>query len=302
MSEAVDTVRSFNRFYTRQIGVLQERLLQSDYSLTEARVLYELNQKASRTAASLAQELDLDPGYLSRLLRKFKQAGMLQDEPLESDRRQRLLQLTAKGRKKAQDLDRRSREDVQGLLESLPADRKERFLQGIRTIRKALGTPAPHSLIRPHRAGDLSWVAWRHAVLYGREYGWHEPFEALVQRVVAEFLTDHDPRREHCWIAELDGERVGSVMLVRQDDEVCKLRLLFLEPSARGHGLGYRLVEECLRFARAAGYRRMTLWTQECLKAARGIYHAFGFELVQRQPHRLFGPQEVIGETWEKDL
>ena len=302
MSEPIDTVRSFNRFYTRQLGLLQERLLQSDFSLTEARVLYELNQSDGRTAAALAHDLSLDPSYLSRIVRKFKQEDLVRDEPLESDRRQRLLRLTSRGRERADDLDRRSREDIRALLERLPADRQERFLEGVRTVHRALDEPAPHVVIRSHRPGDLSWVAWRHAVLYGREYGWHEPFEALVQRVVADFLTQHDPRREHCWLAELDGERVGSVMLVRQDDRVCKLRLLFLEPSARGHRLGYRLVEECLRFARAAGYRRMTLWTQECLKSARGIYARFGFELTETRSHRLFGPDEVVGETWELAL
>lgn len=301
MQEAVQTVRAFNRFYTRQIGVLQEHLLQSSFSLTEARVLYELNQAGSPPAAELAAALSLDPGYLSRILRKFRQQGLLEERPSPSDRRQRLLRLSPEGRLRADELDRRSRAEVEALLAHLPADRRERFLSGITAARRALEAPAPSLLIRSHRPGDLSWVAWRHAALYGREYGWHEPFEALVARVVADFLTSHDPRREHCWIAELDGERVGSVMLVAQDEEVCKLRLLFLEPSARGHRLGFKLVEECLRFARAAGYRRMTLWTQECLRAARGIYAAFGFELVESAPHRMFGP-EVVGETWERDL
>ncbi|MEW6277465.1 MAG: helix-turn-helix domain-containing GNAT family N-acetyltransferase [Candidatus Eremiobacterota bacterium] len=297
----VDTVRSFNRYYTRQIGVLQERLLKSPYSLAEARILYELNQAGTTTASRLAAELRLDPGYLSRILRKFKKLGLLTEEASSTDRRQRILKLTSRGRRDADDMDRRSRENVQEMLERLPADRRERLLGGIRTVHQALEDPAPATLIRSHRPGELSWVAWRHAVLYGREYGWYEPFEALVTRVVADFLQHPDPRREHCWIAELDGVPVGSVMLVRQNDEVCKLRLLFLEPSARGQGLGFKLVEQCLSFARGAGYRRMTLWTQEDLKAARRIYRAFGFRRVDRASHTLFGP-EVVGETWELDL
>ncbi len=298
----VAAVRRFNRYYTRVIGALQEGLLRSDFSLAEARVLYELAQRDDLTATELGRELELDPGYLSRILQRFERDGLLAREPSPADRRQTLLSLTAAGRDAFAPLDARSREEVAALLAKLPDPAQASLVTAMSRIETLLGgsRSAPW-LLRQHRPGDIGWVVARHGALYAEEYGFDARFEALVARVAGEFLARHDPERERCWIAERDGVNVGSVFLVRKSDEEAKLRLLLVEPAARGLGIGRRLVAECIGFARASGYRRVTLWTNEVLAAARAIYQEAGFHLVASAPHRDFGPP-MVGEDWELPL
>jgi DNA-binding MarR family transcriptional regulator/GNAT superfamily N-acetyltransferase len=304
IEQAVATVRRFNRFYTRQIGLLHEGFLGSPFSLTEGRVLYELAHRDTPTAAQLARDLDLDPGYLSRILRDFDQRGLLARKPSEADGRQSLLSLTPRGREAFAPLNVRSREEIGAMLGALtPAD-QARLVEAMHTIEALLGTraaPRVPYLLRPPRPGDMGWVVHRHGVLYAQEYGWDETFEALVAGIVAAFVRDHDPKRERCWIAERDGQNVGSVFLVKQSDAVAQLRLLLVEPGARGLGIGGRLTTECVRFARSLGYQRVTLWTNSVLVAARRIYEKAGFRRVREEPHRSFG-HDLIGETWELDL
>jgi DNA-binding MarR family transcriptional regulator/GNAT superfamily N-acetyltransferase len=304
LDQRVATVRRFNRFYTRQIGVLHEGLLGSPFSLTEGRVLYELAHRETPTATQLARDLDLDPGYLSRILRDFEQRGLLARAPSQVDGRQSLLTLTPRGCEAFAPLDVRSREEIGVMLGTLPPAEQARVIEAMQTIETLLGTrpkpPAPY-VLRPPRPGDMGWVVHRHGVLYAQEYGWDETFEALVASIVAGFVRDHDPKRERCWIAEQDGQSVGSVFLVKQSDTVAQLRLLIVEPAARGRGIGGRLTSECVRFARSLGYRKITLWTNSVLIAARRIYEQAGFRLVSEEPHRSFG-HDLIGETWELDL
>jgi DNA-binding MarR family transcriptional regulator/GNAT superfamily N-acetyltransferase len=299
----VEAVRRFTRFYTRQIGVLHEGLLNSPFSLAEARVLYELAHRDMPTAAELGTELGLDAGYLSRILRGFVKDGLLAKTPSEQDGRQRFLALTAKGRKAFAPLDRRSRDEVGAMLADLAPAEQARLIEAMRTVETLLGreTAPPAYVLRPHRPGDIGWVIHRHAALYAQEYGWDESFEALVAEIGAKFIRDFDIRRERCWIAERDGDIVGSVFLVKQSDTVAKLRLLIVEPAARGLGIGHRLVDECIRFARQAGYRQLTLWTNDILVAARRIYEAAGFRLVLEEKHRSFG-HDLVGQNWELDL
>ena len=303
--QGVEAVRRFNRFYTRQIGVLQEGLLRSPFSLAEARVLYELAHRDQPTAAELGKELGLDAGYLSRILRSFARRGLVTKRPSHSDGRENLLALTADGRAAFGLLERAARDQVGALLQPLSARGQGRLLQAMRTIETLLDPAAePRAapyLLRSHQPGDLGWIVHRHGVLYAEEYGFDEQFEALVAEIVAQFARHHDPRRERCWIAERDGAPIGSVMLVRQSDEVAKLRLLLVEPEARGLGIGARLVEECSRFARRAGYRKITLWTNSVLHAARRVYEKAGYRLVHEEAHHSFG-QDLIGETWELTL
>ena len=304
LAQGVEAVRRFNRFYTRQIGVLQEGLLRSPFSLAEARVLYELAQRDQPTAAELCKELGLDAGYLSRILRGFARRGLIEKRPSRSDGRQRLLALSADGRAAFGLLEQAARDQIGALLEPLPASGQGRLLQAMRTIETLLGAasePRASYLLRGHQPGDLGWIVHRHSVLYAEEYGFDEQFEALVAEIVAQFARHHDPRREHCWIAERDGAPIGSVLLVRQSDEVAQLRLLLVEPAARGLGIGARLVEECSRFARRAGYRRITLWTNSVLHAARRLYEQAGYRLVREEAHHSFG-KALIGETWELTL
>lgn len=302
--DRIAAVRRFNRFYTQQIGVLREGLHESRFSLTQARVLYELAQRPPLPAAELARDLALDAGYLSRILRGFETEGLIVRTPSKTDARQSSIALTEAGRAAFAPLDRASREEISALLRRLPGPQQQRLVEAMRTIETLLGDrPAsrPPYLLRPHRAGDIGWVVHRHGVLYAEEYGWDETFEALVAEVGAEFIKNFDPKRERCWIAEQDGAIVGSVFLVRKTDEIAKLRLLYVEPFARGAGIGRRLVEECLRFAKSVGYRRITLWTNSVLVAARRIYETAGFELVASEPHHSFG-HDLVGETWERDL
>jgi DNA-binding MarR family transcriptional regulator/ribosomal protein S18 acetylase RimI-like enzyme len=301
LSCSVDAVRRFNRFYTRQIGVLQEGLLKSPFSLAEARVLYELAHRDQPTAAALCKDLGLDAGYLSRILRGFERGGLIDRRPSTADGRQNLLALTLDGRAAFGRLEQATRGQVGAMLGVLPEDGRRRLLDAMRTIETLLGAGtalrAPY-LLRPQQPGDLGWIVHRHGVLYADEYGFDARFEALVAEIVTQFGRHHDPGRERCWIAERDGVPVGSVLLARQSDEVAKLRLLLVEPEARGLGIGARLVGECERFARRAGYRKITLWTNSVLHAARRLYEKAGYRRVHEEPHRSFG-QELVGETWE---
>lgn len=300
----VAAVRHFNRFYTQKIGVLNEGLLRSPFSLTEARVLYELAHRRQPTAAALCQDLGLDPGYLSRILRAFARRGLVDRTTSDTDGRRQLLSLTARGRAEFAPLDKRSRREIGGLLNELTAGEQSRLVGAMHTVEGLLGV-RPNGTspcrLRPHRPGDMGWVVHRHGALYAEEYGWDERFEALVADIVAKFIDNFDPEMEHCWIAERDGDIVGSVFLVKKSKTVARLRLLLVEPTARGLGIGARLVEECLRFARQAGYRKITLWTNDILHAARHIYERAGFQKVGSEPHHSFG-HDLIGETWELRL
>ncbi|MGH6898104.1 MAG: bifunctional helix-turn-helix transcriptional regulator/GNAT family N-acetyltransferase [Geminicoccaceae bacterium] len=304
LSGSVEAVRRFNRFYTRQIGVLQEGLLKSPFSLAEARVLYELAHREQPTAAELGKELGLDAGYLSRILRGFERGGLIDRRPSTVDGRQNLLALTAEGRAAFGLLEQATQAQIGAMLGALPEGARRRLLEAMGTIESLLGAghaPKLPYLLRPQQPGDLGWIVHRHGILYAEEYGFDVQFEALVAEIVAQFVRHHDPRRERCWIAERDGAPVGSVLLVRQSDEVAKLRLLLVEPEARGLGIGARLVQECERFARRAGYRTITLWTNSVLHAARHVYEKAGYRLVHQEAHHSFG-HELIGETWELAL
>lgn len=302
----VHTVRRFNRFYTKQIGVLNQGLLQSPFSLVEVRVLYELAHREQPTAGQLANELALDDGYLSRILRTFRRRGLIARRPAESDRRQRLLALTPRGRSVFASLNARSDDQVATMLRELSPSDQDRLVDAMRTIESLFlrdgSAPANRAyLLRPHRPGDMGWVVYRHGVLYSQEYGWDERFEALVAGIAARFIEQFDPQREHCWIAEKDGQNVGSVFLVKHTPTVAKLRLLLVEPTARGLGIGHRLVDECVRFARQADYRKITLWTNSVLHAARRIYQQTGFVLVKEERHQRFG-EGLVGQTWDLTL
>lgn len=300
----VTAVRSFNRFYTRQIGLLEEGLLKSEYSLTEARVLYELAQREGLTASELGRDLGLDAGYLSRLLKKFDARGLVRRTPSREDARQSVLALTAAGRKAFAPLNKASHDEIAAMLDPLSRQERGELVRAMHTIQKLLGgKPEPDVgfILRPHRPGDIGWIAHRQGILYHEEYGWDGTFEALVAEIAAAFVRNFDPLREHCWIAERHGGIVGSVFLVRQSDEVAKLRLLYVEPSARGLGIGARLVDECIRFARAKGYRTLTLWTNDVLVAARRIYEKAGFGLLGEERHHSFG-RDLVGQTWDLAL
>lgn len=297
-------MRRFSRFYTREIGLLQAGWLNAPYSLTQARILYELSRHQQCTASDLASELGLDHGYLSRILRSFSDDGLIGRQRSKDDGRQVMLSLTAKGRKAFAPFDARSQRDAGALLGRLSAEDQSRVVDAMSAIERLAGgqqTQLSSYLLRSHRAGDMGWVVARHGVLYGAEYGWDSGIEALTAEIVAAFLKNFDPAREHCWIAEIDGEPVGSVFLVRDKDNVARLRLLIVDPQARGLGIGRRLVEECIRFARDAGYDKITLWTHGVLKAARAIYQQAGFQLVEEWVHDDFGKPEPA-ETWELKL
>src|SRR5262245_54788028 len=302
--QRIGAVRRFNRLYTRRIGVLQDGFLQSPYSLAEARVLYELAHRERPTATELAADLGLDHGYLSRILRGFNERGFITKTPSPHDRRQILLSLTVKGRMAFAPLDQRSQNEIAAMIGKLSAADQGRVVAAMGTIESVLGeapTPQIPYVLRPPRPGDMGWIVARHGGLYGEEYGWDERIEALTAEIVATFVRNHDRKRERCWIAEREGENVGSVLLMRDSEEAARLRLLLVEPKARGLGIGARLVEEALRFAREARYRKVTLWTQSVLTAARGIYERAGFKLVQQESHDTFG-KELMGETWELEL
>ena len=305
---ALDTpiaaVRRFNRFYTKHIGVLREGHLDSPFSLTEVRVLYELAHREAPTPTDLTRELEIDPGYLSRILRKLEQRQLIEKTRSEQDGRQTHLRLSERGRDAFAALNARADAEIAALVDRVAADDHGRLTGAMRAIEQMLGARSlenPAILIRTHQPGDIGWVVYRHGVLYAREYGFDERFEALVAQIVAEFVQNFDSRRERCWIAEKDGERVGSIFLVKKTDDVAKLRLLLVEPTARGFGIGQRLVDECIRFARQARYKRMTLWTQDNLDSARRIYEAAGFRLVNEEKHAMFGP-DLVAQNWDLDL
>jgi DNA-binding MarR family transcriptional regulator/GNAT superfamily N-acetyltransferase len=299
----IGAVRRFNRFYTQKIGVLGEGLLGSPFSLSEARVLYELAHRERPTAAELSRDLGLDPGYLSRILRGFEKRGFLGRTRSKADGRQAHLSLTSRGRAAFAPLDARSRDEIGAILAALSGAEQQRLVEAMHTVERLLGAPADKApyLLRPHQPGDMGWIVQRHAVLYAQEYGWNEQFEPLVARIAARFIERYDGRKERCWIAEKDGQIVGSVVLVKRSATVAQLRLLIVDPAARGLGIGARLVDECVRFARQAGYRKITLWTNSVLLAARRIYEAAGFRLVHRERHRSFG-HDLVGETWDLSL
>ncbi|MGZ3667127.1 MAG: bifunctional helix-turn-helix transcriptional regulator/GNAT family N-acetyltransferase [Ktedonobacterales bacterium] len=304
LQERVESVRQFNRFFTRQIGVLREGLLHSPYSLTEARIIFELGHRNEVTATDLCRELGLDPGYLSRILARLEQQGLLEKVRSERDGRARLLSLTADGEKAFALLDQRSSDEVGEMLRDLSERDQQRLLKAMDTIEEILGNGLKYSepfVVRPHESGDMGWVVHRHGVLYAQEYGWDEHFEALVAQIVADFINTFDPQRERCWIAEMDGEIVGSIFLVKASETVAKLRLLLVEPRVRGLGVGSRLIAECIRFARRRGYTKIVLWTNDVLVQARRLYEKAGFTLVAHEPHHSFG-HDLVGETWELQL
>jgi DNA-binding MarR family transcriptional regulator/GNAT superfamily N-acetyltransferase len=304
MDESIAAVRRFNRFYTRQIGVLQEGLLSSPYSLTEVRILYEVAHRQRTSAAEIGKELGLDKGYLSRMLVGLKERRLISSKASAADRRESVLSLTRKGQKVFIALNSRSSEEVGAMLSSLHAADQKQLLQSMRTIETLLGGEPEQELsylLRSHQPGDLGWIVHLHGKLYAQEYGFDTRFEALVAKIVASFIEHYDSRREQCWIAESGHEIVGSVFLVAHSKTVAKLRLLLVDPRARGLGIGQRLVDECAGFARKAGYRKITLWTQSILLGARRIYEQAGFRLVREEPHQSFGCQ-LVGETWELKL
>ena len=304
-ADQVAAFRRFNRLYTREIGTLGEGLLGSEYSLTEARVLYELAHRKQSVASEIAKDLALDAGYLSRILRKFEDSGLLKRASSSADARQASLSLTSRGKSVFKGLNRRSVTQAREILEHIPPSKRVDLLRSMHTIEESLSsapTKAPY-ILRNHRPGDMGWVVSRHGALYAQEYSWDETFEALVARITADFIDQYNPRRNRCWIAERDGIPLGCIFLVHhpEQSDTAKLRLLLVEPAARGLGLGKALVSECVQFARSAGYRKVTLWTQSILTAAHHIYQQAGFQLINEEPHHSFG-HNLIGQTWELTL
>jgi DNA-binding MarR family transcriptional regulator/GNAT superfamily N-acetyltransferase len=300
----ISSVRHFNRFLTRQIGVLQEGLLHSPYSLTESRIIFELAHSQDLTSSLLCRELGLDAGYLSRILTRLEQQGLVERVQSEDDGRQRFLRLTSDGNSAFALLDKRSRDEVGEMLNDLSEGEQQRLIKAMGAIESILDKSFKYSdpfILRPHESGDMGWVTHLHGVLYAQEYHWDEHFEALVAQIVADFINNYKPERERCWIAEMNGDIVGSVFLVEGNETDAKLRLLLVDPKARGMGLGTRLVEECMRFARRRGYKKLVLWTNSVLKDARHIYQKTGFQLVAQEAHHSFG-QDLVGETWELPL
>jgi DNA-binding MarR family transcriptional regulator/GNAT superfamily N-acetyltransferase len=304
VAERVDAVRAFNRFWTKQVGALGAFLLETSYSLTEARVLFELAQKDSTEVAALRRDLELDAGYLSRILAQFKSARLVATDQAENDARRQVVRLTDKGKRAFADLNARSADEVRGTLGRLSDDDQRRLVGAMTSIQHVLAEepspPAP-CVLRAPGPGDLGWVVQRHGALYAQEYGWDETFEALVARIVADYVAERDPRRDCAWIAELDGEPVGCIFCVKKTARVAQLRLLLTEPRARGRGVGTRLVEECIRFARRAAYEQMVLWTNDPLRAARRIYERAGFQLVKEEKHESFG-HRLVGQSFALSL
>lgn len=304
MSENIESIRAFNRFYTRQIGVLEEGWLQSEFTLTESRVLYELAHRDRPTAAEIGRALGLDAGYLSRILAKFQRRKLVRRTASKADERAAHLELTAAGRRAFAPLESRAREHITGLLERVDQRDVGALTAAMGLVQRVLGQSAPVGepyRLRDLQTGDIGWIIHRQALLYQREYGWDQSYEALVAEILSGFVRNFDARRERAWIAEREGQIVGSVFLMRASDEVAKLRLLYVEPSARGLGLGKRLVDECVQFARARRYKTLTLWTNDCLAAARRIYQAAGFQLVKEEKHHSFG-NDLVGQTWDLKL
>jgi DNA-binding MarR family transcriptional regulator/GNAT superfamily N-acetyltransferase len=305
LARQAEAVRSFNRFYTRQIGVLDEGLLASPYSLTQARVLFELGTRKSVTAREIGELLGLDAGYLSRIVQGFVAQGLITRQSSKEDGRQWLLSLTAAGRKAMRELDRASHQLTASHLSQLSEPARHRLLASMQEVQRLLAPDHERGklVIRTHRIGDIGWAIERHGQLYAEEFGWNEQFEALVATLFAQFASRHDPATERMWVAEVDGERAGCVFVVRnaEDPRAAQLRCLLVDPKARGLGVGRRLVDECIAFASAAGYARMLLWTNDILVSARRIYQAAGFALVSEEPHLSFGHQ-LVGQVWERRL
>jgi DNA-binding MarR family transcriptional regulator/N-acetylglutamate synthase-like GNAT family acetyltransferase len=303
--QRIGAVRRFNRFYTRQIGVLRRYYLDSPYTLGEMRVLYELSHGEVKTASDIGRALDLDAGYLSRVLRKFEKADLISRKTSREDARQSHLALTARGAKVFAPFEKRSQDFVGAMLAKLRADEQTRLVAAMQTIETLLGEPPAASArsysLRAPKHGDFGWIVARHAALYAEEYGWVEPFEGLCAQIVADFVNNFDEKRERCWIAEMNGENVGCIMLAKDSAEVARIRLLLVEPKARGLGLGHRLVDECVSFARQAGYRKITLWTHSVLTAARRVYEKAGFTLTASEPRHTWG-KDVVAEYWDLEL
>lgn len=299
----VDRVRRFNRFYTRIIGLLDEAFLGSGFSLAEVRVLFELAHTSGWTASALGEALSLDAGYLSRILTRFTKRGLIARVRSKEDARQSEIALTAKGRSAFAPLNQTSHDRIGAILAPLEKRRRTALVDAMASIKQALDTKAEITplLIRRHEVGDVGWIVHRQAILYAKEYGWDGSYEGLNAEIAGTFLKKHDPARERCWVAERQGEIAGSVFLVRKSETVGQLRMLYVEPSARGLGLGGRLVDECIRFARAAGYRRLTLWTNDVLVSARRIYQAAGFTLSHQNKHRAFG-KDLVEQVWDLPL
>jgi DNA-binding MarR family transcriptional regulator/GNAT superfamily N-acetyltransferase len=301
LSSRAEAIRRFNRFYTRQIGVLHEHLLNSEFSLTEARVLYELAHRPNLTTTDLCRELSLDAGYLSRVISGFEKRGLLRKTRSPSDARASQLELTDQGRASYAPLDEASRQEVGTMLAQLPEAAQQALVDAMGQIQQVLSQRAANYILRDPRPGDMGWIIHRQAVLYAEEYGWNAEYEALTAEITAKFVREFDPARERCWIAEKDGTIVGSVFVVREDDSTAKLRLLYVDPCARGFGIGSRLVDECLRFARQAGYKKMILWTNSVLTGARRIYDKAGFQLVEEAAHHSFG-KDLVGQVFCREL
>jgi DNA-binding MarR family transcriptional regulator/GNAT superfamily N-acetyltransferase len=306
LNSDIAAFRRFSRMFTRYIGTLNEGLLNTQYGLAEARVLYEVATRTAPNSREIAEELRMDPGYLSRLLTRFVRSGLLSRKPSAKDRRSAELSLTKRGQTVFRNLNALADQHARTVLAGFPHSTRLRLVGSMQTIDGILTASAanrPPYILRPHRIGDMGWIVSREGLGYAEEYGWDETFEALVARIAADFITNFDSRRERCWIAEVDGQNVGHIFLVKHPDEplTAKLRLLFVEPSARGIGLGEVLVNECIRFARSAGYRKIVLWTQQSLLPAHRIYQRAGFQLVKEEPHHSFG-KDLVGETWELSL
>src|SRR2546423_858290 len=300
----VATIREFNRFYTRQIGVLNREFLDTPYSLAEVRVLYELYHQDKTTATAIGQELALDAGYLSRILRGFHRRGLLAREASSTDGRQTLLRLSASGRRVFEAIEARQRAAVVKMLEPMPTTDRDQLIGAMHKIERLLGLssqPQVPYVLRPHQPGDLGLVTHRQAVVYNEEYGWDETFEAFVAEILSKFILDFKPKRERSWIADRDGEIAGSVFCAEKSKSVAALRLLYVEPSVRGLGIGSRLVDECISFARRTGYSKLSLWTNSVLHSARRIYERAAFKLTESKPHRSFG-KDLVGQTWELEL
>ncbi|MFH1139891.1 MAG: bifunctional helix-turn-helix transcriptional regulator/GNAT family N-acetyltransferase [Pseudomonadota bacterium] len=304
LTEQIGAVRRFNRFFTRKIGVLREGLLHSPYSLTEARVIFELAQQSRLTASDLCKELGLDPGYVSRVLNKLEEQGLVEKIRSDNDRRQRLICLTDDGRNVFSMLDQRSNEEIAEMLNELNANERARLLEAIQNMEALLDRGFKYAApfyLRHHEPGDMGWVIGRHGLLYNREYGWDQGFEAFVAGICADFINNFDPARECCWIAEMQGEQVGSIFCKKESEAEAKLRMLLVDPKARNLGLGTRLVQECLRFAQRKGYKKISLWTNDILVEARKIYEKCGFKLIREESHQSFG-QDLVGQYWELPL
>ena len=304
MTEHIETIRAFNRFYTRQIGLLEEGLLNSPFTLTECRVLYELAHRTRPTASQIRSSLGLDAGYLSRILAKFERRKLVRRMDSKEDVRASHLSLTAAGRKAFVPIEAAARAHIDGLLKPVDARDVGALTAAMSVVQRVLGSSGSASepyRLRELAPGDVGWIVHRQAVLYTREYGWDQTYEAMVAEILSGFVKNFDESRERGWIAEREGQIIGSIFLMRKNADIAKLRLLYVEPSARGLGLGRHLVDECIRFARAKGYKKLTLWTNDCLVSARKIYQAVGFKLVKEESHRSFG-KDLVGQTWDLDL